>query len=124
MGWRLQVLHTTQFSYTAPVRASFNEARMTPLTIPAQVTLESRITAGPAVPVWTYCDYWGTFVSVFDITDPHESLTVRAESTAETGQGLADPGPARLPWAELRARTGAGRLLEFLMPTPLTTVTP
>ena len=124
MGWRLQVVHTTQVSYSAPVRASFNEARMTPLTIPAQVTLESRITAGPGVSVWTYCDYWGTFVSVFDITDPHDSLTIRAQATVETGQGLADPAPARLPWAELRAQTGSGRLLEFLLPTPLTTVTP
>jgi len=124
MGWRLQVVHTTQVSYTAPVRASFNEARMTPLTLPAQVTLESRITAGPGVPVWTYCDYWGTFVSVFDITEPHSSLTVRAQATVETGQGLSDPKPARLPWAELRAQTGSGRLLEFLLPTPLTTVTP
>jgi transglutaminase-like putative cysteine protease len=124
MGWRLQVVHTTQVSYTAPVRASFNEARMTPLTLPAQITLESRITAGPGVPVWTYCDYWGTFVSVFDITDPHESLTVRAQATVETGQGLTDPRPARLPWAELRAQSASGRLLEFLMPTPLTTVTP
>ena len=124
MGWRLQVVHTTRVSYSAPVRASFNEARMTPLTIPAQVTLESRVTAGPGVPVWTYCDYWGTFVSVFDITDPHESLTVRAEATVETGQGLADAAPARLPWAELRAQTASGRLLEFLMPTPLTAVTP
>jgi transglutaminase-like putative cysteine protease len=124
MGWRLQVVHTTRVSYSAPVRASFNEARMTPLTIPAQVTLESRVTAGPGVPVWTYCDYWGTFVSVFDITDPHESLVVRAQATVETGQGLADAAPVRLPWAELRAQTASGRLLEFLMPTPLTTVTP
>jgi transglutaminase-like putative cysteine protease len=124
MGWRLQVVHTTQVSYSAPVRASFNEARMTPLTIPAQVTLESRVTAGPGVPVWTYCDYWGTFVSVFDITEPHTSLVVRAQATVETGQGLADAAQARLPWAELRARTSSGRLLEFLMPTPLTTVTP
>jgi transglutaminase-like putative cysteine protease len=124
VGWRLRVVHTTQVSYTAPVRASFNEARMTPLTIPAQITLESRVTAGPGVPVWTYCDYWGTFVSVFDITDPHESLVVRAQATVETGQGLTDAAPAPLPWAELRARTGSGRLLEFLMPTPLTTVTP
>jgi transglutaminase-like putative cysteine protease len=118
------VVHTTQVSYSAPVRASFNEARMTPLTIPAQVTLESRVTAGPGVPVWTYCDYWGTFVSVFDITEPHTSLVVRAQATVETGQGLADAAQARLPWAELRARTSSGRLLEFLMPTPLTTVTP
>jgi transglutaminase-like putative cysteine protease len=124
MGWRLQVVHTTRVSYSAPVRASFNEARMTPLTIPAQVTLESRVTAGPGVPVWTYCDYWGTFVSVFDITEPHTSLVVRAQATVETGQGLADAAQARLPWAELRARTSSGRLLEFLMPTPLTTVTP
>ena len=124
MGWRLQVVHTTRVSYSAPVRASFNEARMTPLTIPAQVTLESRVTAGPGVPVWSYCDYWGTFVSVFDITDPHETLVVRAQATVETGQGLADAAPARLPWAELRAQTASGRLLEFLMPTPLTAVTP
>ena len=122
MGWRLQVVHTTRVSYSAPVRASFNEARMTPLTIPAQVTLESRVTAGPGVPVWTYCDYWGTFVSVFDITDPHDSLVIRAQATVETGQELAAP-PPRLPWAELRARTSSGRLLEFLLPTPLTTVT-
>ena len=124
MGWRLQVVHTTRVSYSAPVRASFNEARMTPLTIPAQVTLESRVTAGQGVTVWTYCDYWGTFVSVFDITDPHESLVVRAQATVETGQGLADEAPPRLPWAQLRAQTASGRLLEFLMPTPLTTVTP
>jgi transglutaminase-like putative cysteine protease len=124
MGWRLQVVHTTRVSYSAPVRASFNEARMTPLTIPAQATLESRVTAGPGVPVWTYCDYWGTFVSVFDITEPHTSLVVRAQATVETGQGLADAAPAGLPWAELRAQTSSGRLLEFLMPTPLTTVTP
>jgi transglutaminase-like putative cysteine protease len=97
---------------------------MTPLTIPAQITLESRVTAGPGVPVWTYCDYWGTFVSVFDITDPHESLVIRAQATVETGQELAAAPPPRLPWAELRARTSSGRLLEFLLPTPLTTVTP
>ena len=123
MGWRLRVVHTTRVSYTAPVRASFNEIRMTPLTLPTQVTLESRVYAGPGVPVWTYCDYWGTFVSVFDITEPHESLEVRAQATVETGQGLGDPPPV-LPWEELRAQAASGRLLEFLLTTPLTTVTP
>jgi len=131
MGWRLRVAHTTQVSYSAPVRTSFNEARMTPLTLPAQVTLESRVSAGLGVPVWTYCDYWGTYVSVFDITEPHESLTIKAEATVETGQGLGSgldsadlAAPARLPWDELRARVATGRLFEFLLPTPTTTVTP
>jgi transglutaminase-like putative cysteine protease len=123
MGWRLRVVHATRVTYSAPVRASFNEVRMTPLTLPTQVTLESRVSAGAGVPVWTYCDYWGTFVSVFDITDPHENLTIRAQATVETGQALGDPPPV-LPWADLRARAGSGRLLEFLLPTPLTAVTP
>ncbi len=124
MGWRLRVVHTTTVTYTEPVRASFNEVRMTPLTLPSQVTLESRVSAGPGVPVWTYSDYWGTYVSVFDITEPHRDLVIRAQSTVETDQAPADPGWTLLPWAELRARAAAGRLLEFLTPTALTTVTP
>ena len=124
MGWRLRVLHTTEVSYPEPVRTSFNEARMTPLTLPAQTTLEARVTVAGGVPVWTYSDYWGTFVSVFDITEPHQDLVIRAQATVETGQalGLARPGP--LPWADLRAQASGGRLLEFLLTTPLTTLTP
>lgn len=123
MGWRLRVTHTTEVGYTGPARASFNEVRMTPLTLPAQVTLESRVSAGAGVPVWSYRDYWGTFVSVFDIGDPHESLTIRAEATVETGLAVG-PEPPPLSWPELRAQAEGSRLLEFLLPTPLTTVTP
>ena len=49
---------------------------------------------------------------------------IRAQATVETGQGLTDAAAPPLPWAELRAKTASGRLLEFLLPTPLTTVTP
>ena len=59
---------------------------------------------------------------MFDLAEPHERLTVRARATVETGQALGD-SPV-LPWADLRARAGTGRLLEFLLPTPLTTVAP
>ena len=97
MGWRLSVLHTTEVSYPEPVRASFNEARMTPLTLPTQTTLEARVTVAGGVPVWTYSDYWGTFVSVFDITEPHQDLVVRAQATVETGQAFGLARPARCP---------------------------
>lgn len=84
MGWRLRIEHTTRVGYSAPVLTSFNEARMTPLTLPTQVTLEAGVSAGPGVPVWTYNDYWGTYVSVFDLPDPHEDLVIRATATVET----------------------------------------
>lgn len=119
-GWRLRVVHDTQVSYASPVRTSFNEARMTPLTLLSQVTLESRVTVGGGAPVWTYCDYWGTFVSTFDLPEPHSDLRIRAQSTVET-----EPPPALPPppgWDEIRSGAGSGRLLEFLMPTPLTTL--
>jgi transglutaminase-like putative cysteine protease len=123
MGWRLRVVHTTEVSYSDPVQTSFNEVRMTPLTLPAQTTLEARVSVSGSVPVWTYSDYWGTFVSVFDIAEPHRSLVISAQATVETDQAVSS-GTAPLPWAELRAQASSGRLLEFLIATPLTTVTP
>jgi transglutaminase-like putative cysteine protease len=123
MGWRLRVVHTTRVSYDDPARASFNEARMTPLTLPTQVTLESRVSVGAGVPVWTYCDYWGTFVSAFDVSEPHTDLVIRAQATVETQQGVGSPPSAPPSWSDLRMRAASGRLLEFLLPTPLTTVT-
>ncbi len=110
MSWRLRIEHTTKVVYTGLVRTSFNEARMTPLTLPTQTTLESRVTAGPGVPVWTYNDYWGTHVSVFDLPDPHDDLVIRAVSTVETepfpGIPAADTRPG---WPELRQHGRAGQ---------------
>jgi transglutaminase-like putative cysteine protease len=76
---------------------------MTPLTLPSQVTLESRVTIDGSVPVWTYCDYWGTYVSVFDLSEPHSELVIRGPSTVETEPVV--PPPAGVPtWAELSER--------------------
>jgi transglutaminase-like putative cysteine protease len=124
VGWRLRIEHTTSVRYAGPVVTSFNEARMTPLTTPSQMTLESRVLAGPGVPVWTYNDYWGSFVSVFDLPEPHDDLVIQATATVETDPfGAADLGGQRLSWAEIGEQSAGGRLLEFRLPTTLTTVT-
>jgi transglutaminase-like putative cysteine protease len=123
VGWRLHIEHITKVRYAGPVATSFNEARMSPLTLPSQITLESRVTAGPGVPVWTYNDYWGTFVSVFDLPEPHDDLVIRAAATVETEPfGGIPVGEERPSWKEIGEKSGDGRLLEFLLPTPLTTV--
>ncbi|HET9082191.1 MAG TPA: transglutaminase family protein [Trebonia sp.] len=124
MGWRLRIEHTTSVRYAGPVLTSFNEARMTPLTLPTQITLESRVTAGPGVPVWTYSDYWGTVASVFDLPEPHDALFIRAAATVETEPGPGIPASGDRPtWTEIGEKAKNGRLLEFLLPTPLTVVT-
>jgi transglutaminase-like putative cysteine protease len=123
VGWRLRIEHTTSVRYAGPVITSFNEARMTPLTLPSQITHEARVSAGTGVPVWTYNDYWGTFVSVFDLPEPHDDLVIRAVSTVETEPfGAAVATQERPSWTELGETAASSRLLEFLLPTPVTTV--
>ena len=124
MSWRLRIEHTTSVRYAGPVLTSFNEARMTPLTLPTQTTLDARVSAGPGVPVWTYNDYWGTYVSVFDLPDPHDGLLIRAVAMVETEAPAGVPRDGRLGWEPLREEASGGRLLEFMLPTELTTVTP
>jgi transglutaminase-like putative cysteine protease len=93
---------------------------MTPLALPSQTVLGTRMSLGTPAPIWTYQDYWGTTVSSFDIQEPHEELTVSAHATVETSPPPAAARP--LPWGELRERAERGSLLEFLAATPRTTV--
>jgi len=119
-GWRLRIVHRTQVRYQGPVRASYNEARMTPRALPRQSVLDAEVRADIPVPIWTYSDYWGTDVSSFDIQAPHEELEILAQATVET---RPPPKPGRpLSWAALRERMTDRSLLEFLTPTARTAV--
>jgi transglutaminase-like putative cysteine protease len=120
VSWRLDISHITRVRYQGQVRSSYNEARMTPLTLPGQNTLRARVLAGVSSPVWTYSDYWGTRVSSFDILGPHRDLVIRAEASVETSQ--APPPPVPPAWPDLAAQARAGRLLEYLAATGRTTV--
>jgi transglutaminase-like putative cysteine protease len=120
-GWRLAIVHRTQVRYHGPVRASYNEARMTPPPLARQSVLETEVSADIPAPIWTYNDYWGTVVSSFDIPAPHDELEILARATVETRPA---PGPGRpLCWVTLRERAADGPLLEFLMPTARTAIT-
>jgi len=120
LSWRLRIRHETRVTYDGKAHASYNEARMLPLTLPEQTTLEARLATQPATTAWRYWDYWGTQVSVFDLQQLHDALVVNAVSTVEAA---APPLPKPPTWAELRARGAESRLYEFLQPTSLTTVT-
>jgi transglutaminase-like putative cysteine protease len=120
VSWLLEIVHETRMHYQGAARASYNEARMTPLTLPSQTALQTRVSVGNGTPVWAYHDYWGTVVSSFDIQAPHDELTVRSHAMVETTTAPALPDP--LAWDELRAGADAGPVAEYLAATPRTTV--
>ncbi len=121
MSWRLRIKHVTGFTYAGTAHASYNEARMTPLTVAGQTTLFSQVECNPGATTWRYRDYWGTQVTVFDLQRPHQQMKVTASSLVETA---ARPSAAveSDDWSQLRATSTSDRHLEFLTATELTTV--
>jgi len=92
MSWRLQISHVTHYHYDHPVAASYNEARVTPLTTSDQLTVDARVTVEPATETFAYWDYWGTLVHAFDVHEPHDCLVVTSNSIVDTAAATA---PAR-----------------------------
>lgn len=115
---RLRIVHRTGFRYEKPVSASYNEARLTPLTTPTQTTLEARVEVSPVTYTSTYWDYWGSQVTSFEVLSPHTELIVVARSTVETVTG---PDPVLLAdWDVLRSEGFRDGNIEWLTQTRFT----
>jgi transglutaminase-like putative cysteine protease len=118
-GWRLRIEHVTNFVYSAPARASYNEVRQTPLSNGHQTTLEAAVTTAPSVAHNSYSDYWGTHVVYFNVDAPHEHLTIRSRALVETRRAAY---PADLSWSDVDAQ--ADRLYQYLVPSRYTAASP
>ena len=119
MTWRLRITHTTGYRYDAPVLASYNEARLTPVTDVDQLTVEARVETVPAAQQQRYWDYWGTQVTAFDLHVPHGELEVTATCTVDTAD--ARPAPVVAGWDAVRSPRVQDRFVEMLTPTERTT---
>jgi transglutaminase-like putative cysteine protease len=100
MTMQFRVVHTTRISYDGGVAASYNLARMTPLTSSHQLVLHTRLDVAPTPWQQSYRDYWGTEVTAFEVLDQHSELTVTATSTVQVSRPA--PEPAGLAWADVR----------------------
>jgi transglutaminase-like putative cysteine protease len=110
---QLRVVHTTDFEYEGNALASYNQARLTPLSTPEQIVVHSRLEVQPASWSYDYRDYFGNQVSAFEVVDPHKSMRVTATSTVQTNRP-ATPAPS-LAWADLATREVADRWTEYLV---------
>jgi transglutaminase-like putative cysteine protease len=108
----LKVVHNTTFNYATPIASSYNEARLTPAWLPRQRVLESKIDIHPLSWKSSYRDYWETDVVVFEITEPHTSLSVTATSQVEVlpVRHKSD----RVGWDALQGHTFQDLLSEYL----------
>lgn len=98
---RLRIKHMTGFHYGGDVTASYNEARMLPVSADGQLVLFSNLEILPMSSHHSYVDYWGSRVSSFEILTPHKELALTATSLVEVRpRGHVEHA---LSWADLAA---------------------
>ncbi|MBD7918128.1 transglutaminase family protein [Cellulomonas sp. Sa3CUA2] len=117
---RLRIVHTSMFRYAEPVVASYNEARMTPLSQPGQAVLETRLDIHPQTWMHDYRDYWGTQVTAFEVLAPHQSLLLTAEHLVEVVE--RPRASSSVGWDVLHGPEVRDRLSEHLADTATTEV--
>ena len=83
-GRRLHITHRTGYRYSDVVEASFNEVRMTPLSVDGQQLIAHTLDIQPLAAIQSYSDYWGAQVEAFDVHVPHRMLEIVAISTVDT----------------------------------------
>jgi len=98
---RLRIKHSTGFHYGGDVTASYNEARMLPVSADGQLVLYSHVEILPISSQHNYVDYWGSRVSSFEILTPHKELSLTATSLVEVRPRIHEE--SNLGWDELRA---------------------
>jgi len=96
---RLRIKHMTGFHYGGDVTASYNEARMLPISSDGQLVLYSNLEILPISSQHQYVDYWGSRVSSFEILTPHKELALTANSLVEVRPRLHDN--QSLSWDDL-----------------------
>jgi transglutaminase-like putative cysteine protease len=121
--WRIAIRHRTGYRYAGPARASYNEARMTPLSQDGQHTLQAVIAVTPATRPLRYVDYWGTTVDAFDIHVPHTELVVLASSVVETA-GPPQPAPTGVDWPDLAGPAVRDTFAEHLVGSRYVSIEP
>ena len=113
MTMQFRVVHTTRIAYDGGVAASYNEARMTPITTADQVVVHTRLDVAPTPWSHSYRDYWGTDVTAFEVLDQHSELTVTATSTVQVNRPAQQPGG--LGWDDVHSPDVQDRFCETLV---------
>jgi len=123
MKW--EITHRTSYAYAAPVRDSFNEARLQPFSDECQTVDHFLLKVLPAARLRHHHDFYSNVVHHFEITEPHSTLLV--ESQLRVNVKPRPPlTPDATPWALARIGEAARepRVFEFLQESRFVELSP
>ena len=122
---RWQINHSTRYSYAAPVRDSFNEVRLQPLSNEQQTVGSFLLKVLPAARLRHYHDFYSNCVHHFEIPEPHSTLLIESTLTVVTQAGPALALNARpCPMTRIKEALNVGRCYDFIPESRYVDVTP
>ncbi|WP_395717169.1 transglutaminase domain-containing protein [Prosthecobacter sp.] len=99
---RFRIFHRTRYVYRAPVRDSYNELRLRPVTDDKSRLEFFLLNVNPPARLRHFRDNWLNYVHYFDLPEPHGDLTIEAQSTINTTNPYADGRPTGVKFATLK----------------------
>jgi transglutaminase-like putative cysteine protease len=128
---KYRIVHKTAYRYSEPASLSQNELFLHPRETGTQRVLHSRLTILPAPQyLQRRTDYFGNIPHVFMVQEPHEQLSIVADSTVVTSAPVTPSPAATVPWETVAARLAARERAEeleacqFVFPSPLIQASP
>jgi transglutaminase-like putative cysteine protease len=123
MKW--DIVHQTRYTYTAPVKNSFNDARLQPFSCPEQTVEEFQVRIEPEARISEYRDFYSNYVHHFEITEPHTSLLIESRLRVHTHPSPPLPNDATLwPLADIAEALKDPRLHDFIVPSRYVDISP
>jgi transglutaminase-like putative cysteine protease len=99
-----RVTHTTTYRYGKVVSLCHNLVHLTPRTDARQTCLFSRLQITPTPALFVeQADFFGNRATYFMVEEPHEQLTLKAESETEVVPLAAPDAAVTPPWESVRA---------------------
>lgn len=124
---KLEITHTTNYDYSAPVVNNVNEMRLTPRSNYRQTCCHHTLSVYPSMNVLRYVDYFGNTVHSFSVPNPHSRLTITSHSTVITQDKEPKSGsllPLHEELALLHSDKLQNRYAEYLQQTSYMQFTP
>jgi transglutaminase-like putative cysteine protease len=89
MKWEIN--HRTSFTYASPVKESFNEVRLKPVSNEHQTLDSFLLKILPAARLQHYLDFYSNCVHHFELPEPHHTLLIESQSIVTTRPPAALP---------------------------------
>lgn len=122
---RFSVIHRTRYTYATPVKESFNEVRLEPVTNEHQTVEGFVLKVLPPPRLRHYSDFYRNKTHHFEIPEPHASLLVESQFRVTTrSTNWLDPEARPFPRERLAECERQDRCFDFLGPSEFVEITP